>query len=281
MKDSSQAKGAVLEELIKFYEDFNEEQRLSQNVGKLERARTQEILKRYLSPPPCIILDVGGGAGAYSFWLAKEGYEVHLIDPVPLHVEQARQAAKDQPDYPLASIKVGDANHIDLSDSSIDSVLFFGPLYHITERDERISVLKEARRVLRKGGFIFAVGISRFASILDGLFRGYLDDPEFQQIVKHDLVDGQHRNPTGNPLYFTTAFFHHPEEIIAEINEAGFQIEKLLAIDGPGWLLQNFEMHWNDNARRERLLKNMRILEEDPSLLGISAHIMAIARKPA
>lgn len=69
----------------------------------------QELLLRGLPPPPAVILDVGGGSGVYAHWLAAQGYTVHLVDGVPLHVEQARQASATQGAFPLASAEVGDA----------------------------------------------------------------------------------------------------------------------------------------------------------------------------
>lgn len=266
-------------DVIKHYETVAEAGRLSQGTGQLEFARTQELLRRFLPPPPAVIFDVGGGPGAYACWLAQQGYEIHLVDPVPLHVEQAWRASREQPAHPLASALVGDARRLQRADSSVDAVLLLGPLYHLTERQDRVQALGEARRILRKGGLVLAVGICRFASLLDGLARGYLDDPQFARMVERDLRDGQHRNLTTNPAYFTTAFFHHPEELAAEIREAGLRHEKTLAVEGPGWLLQNFAEHWEDAGRRERLLQAVRSLEEEPSVLGVSAHLLAVARK--
>src|SRR5204862_445674 len=105
--------------------------------------------------------------------------------------------------------------------------LLLGPLYHLTEPSDRLAALREAHRVLRGGGIIFAAAISRFASALDGLVRGFLHDEQFVRIVERDLKDGQHRNPTEHPAYFTTAFFHHPDELRAEVEEAGFRLELL------------------------------------------------------
>ncbi len=228
-----------------------------------------------------MIFDVGGGAGVYACWLAKQGYEVHLVDAVRLHVEQARQASENQPDYPLTSVAVGDARQLDRPDASVDAVLLFGPLYHLTARHERMAALSEAQRILRTGGIVLAVAISRFASTLDGLFQGWLADPEFADIVQRDLTDGQHRNPTNHPAYFTTAFFHHPQELQAEIEAAGLLWERTLAIEGPGWILPNFEEHWHDQGRRTRLLKAIRALENESSLIGVSVHMMVVARKGA
>ncbi|MFH1942943.1 MAG: hypothetical protein ABIL68_12650 [bacterium] len=152
-------------------------------------------------------------------------------------------------------------------------------MYHLTEKEDRLTALDEAHRVLMKGGFLLAVIISRFASALDGLFEGFLDDPQFARIVERDLIDGQHRNPRDNLFYWMTAYFHRPEELKTEVEEAGLRHEMTLAIDGPGWLLQNFEGHWNDEGRRARLLDVIRKTENEPSMLGVSAHVMGVARK--
>src|SRR5690242_14553694 len=92
-----------------YYNRGREQERLMNANGKLELLRTQEILLRYLPKPPATILDVGGGAGVYALWLAREGYTVHLIDLMPLHVEQATAASAKQPEAPLASVRLGDA----------------------------------------------------------------------------------------------------------------------------------------------------------------------------
>ena len=96
----------------------------------LEQAHTRELLVRHLPPAPAVILDVGGGAGAYALWLAARGYRVHLVDPVPLHLEQARQASAAQ-GIPLLSVRPGDARALEQPPASVDAVLLLGPLYHL------------------------------------------------------------------------------------------------------------------------------------------------------
>ncbi|HEY7543797.1 MAG TPA: methyltransferase domain-containing protein, partial [Blastocatellia bacterium] len=182
-------------------------------------------------------------------------------------------------DHPLGSARVGDARNLDFDDASFDAALLFGPLYHLTEREDRIRALSEARRILRPGGVVLAAVISRFASTLDGIARFLLDDAEFQSIVERDLADGQHRNPANHPRYFTTAFFHHPDEIKNEVEESGLAHEKNLPVEGPFWTLGNLAHHWRDEGRRERLLRAIRSIENEQSLIGASAHIIAVARR--
>ena len=124
--------------------------------------------------------------------------------------------------------------------------------------------------MLRPGGVVAAAAISRFASLLDGTVRGYLDDPRFVEIVVRDLREGQHRNPENVPEWFTTAFFHRPEDLVAEVDAAGLRLERLAGVEGPGgWIGR-----WPEQA--ELVLRAARLAEDAPSL---SAHMLAIARR--
>jgi ubiquinone/menaquinone biosynthesis C-methylase UbiE len=264
-------------EVQAYYARGGEGRRLFKSHGLIELARTQEIILRHLPPPPGTILDVGGGPGIYACWLAARRYRVHLVDAMPLHIEQARRASALQPDTPVASLRVGDARRLEEAEATADAVLLLGPLYHLTERRDRIQVLREARRVLRFGGLLFAVGIGRFASLLSGMVDNFLGDPDAREIVERDLRDGQHRNPTDKD-YFTTAFFHRPEELTSEVLEAGFELVELLGLEGPAWLLPDLERRWADGDERERLLQAARAVEREPTLLGIHLHLLAVAR---
>jgi SAM-dependent methyltransferase len=265
-------------EVSAFYGQGMEAGRLDQEF-RLEQARTRELLIRHLPPAPAVILDVGGAAGAYALWLATRGYEVHLVDPVPLHLEQARRASAAQP-APLASVRKGEARSLDQARASVDVVLLLGPLYHLLRRGERLAALREARRVLRPGGLLFAAAISRFASLLDGLRGALFADPDFERIVEKDLVDGQHRNPTSRPQYFTSAFFHRPEELRSEVRAAGLVLDDLVALEGPGAFLHDLDILWDDPRRRDTLLRFVRAVEREPSLLGLGPHLLAVAHRP-
>jgi SAM-dependent methyltransferase len=269
-------------EIAAYYERGEEQGRLG-DWGRLEFLRTRELLTRFLPAPPAAVLDVGGAAGAYALPLAAQGYEVHLVDPVALHVEQARAASAAQPEAPLASAVVGDARALPVDDDRADVVLLLGPLYHLTDASDRSRALQEVRRALRPGGLLAAAAITRFASTFDGVARGFLLEPGFEPIVERDLADGQHRNPDGHPAWFTTAYFHRPDELEREVAAAGFDITALVAVEGAvGAAAEARALDaWLDEpGRREVLLRAIRRVEAEPSLLGASPHVLAFATRP-
>ncbi|MBN1581431.1 MAG: class I SAM-dependent methyltransferase [Anaerolineae bacterium] len=265
--------------VLDYYDAYDEQARLSHAWGQIEYLRTQNIILRHLKPPPAVVLDVGGAAGRYACWLAREGYQVHLVDPVPLHIQQAQAASGAQPEAPIASYRLGDARDLAFDAAFADAVLLMGPLYHLVQARDRHQALQEAYRVLKRGGIVFAVGISRFASTIDGLASGYFLDPPFRQIMRRDLQDGQHRNPTGNPAYFTDTFFHHPQELRDEVTAAGFEMPALLAVEGISYMMQDFDHNWAVDNHREFLLELVAKTEQEPSLIGASPHLMCVAIK--
>ena len=263
-----------------YYRRAPEEDRLQHGPHLLEALRTRELIQRYAPPAPATVVDIGGAAGAYALWLAEAGYTVHLLDAVPRLVAEARRRSATSP-RPLASCEVGDARATTVADATADIVLLLGPLYHLTTAADRARALVEAARVLKPGGHLFAAAISRWASALDGLVRDRLQDPEFAAIVEEDVRVGQHRNPTGRLDYFTTAYFHRPEDFRAEVLGAGLTVDGVFGVEGPGWLIPDVNVRLEDARRRAELLRVAQMFESEPSVVGISAHLLLVGRKPA
>jgi ubiquinone/menaquinone biosynthesis C-methylase UbiE len=263
-------------EIVEHYEGVDEDARLRSGINQLEFLRVQEILRQHLPAPPANVVDVGGATGVHAEWLARDGYRVHLVDVTPGHVEQAART--------LAGLgvtaEVGDARRLPHEDDSFDVVLLFGPLYHLTQRDERLLALREAARVVRPGGLVAVAAVSRFASLLDGMARGFVFDPQFRDVVSVDLDSGQHRNPTNHPNWWTTAYFHRPEDLRDEAVEAGLKVIDVLDVEGMAAYLPDLESRWDDQGDRDVILWCSRVVQQEPALLGLGPHLLLVASTP-
>ena len=259
-----------------FYEQqFEEVTRFTHNP--LEFIRSKEIIKRYLRKPCLTIADIAGATGPYSYWLAEQGHTVHLLDLSDKHLEQAKAYGKKN-GLELSSFTRSDARHLPYEDNMFDITLNMGPLYHLQDSGDRLQCIAECYRVLKVGGTAIFAYISRFASLIDGYRYNFVDDAEFQKIIKTDLLTGKHENPKNIPNYFTTSFFHTPNLIIEELGQCNFQDIKVLPVEGFASCIDATDIMKN-SSKRELLLEHLRLTEDAAELLGISSHILAVCGK--
>ena len=265
-------------DIIDFYaEQFDEAPRLDAGSGLLEFLRTKQIIRPHLRTEPLAIADIGGGPGIYAQWLADLGHHVTLLDPVPRHIDAALATT---PTSGSITARAGDARSIDLDDATADVVLLLGPLYHLPQTADREAALDEAYRVLRPGGHLFAAAISRFASIHDGLASRWLTTEGFRDIATTDLRTGRHENPTRQPGWFTTAYFHRPNEFRHELKDSGFNEVEIHGIEGIAGWFTDLDSRLADAAQTEIMLEALDRLGTEPSLVGASAHLLGHALKP-
>ncbi|HEX2143080.1 MAG TPA: class I SAM-dependent methyltransferase [Glycomyces sp.] len=262
-------------EIESYYERGEERERLTRNPrGRLEFARVQDLLRRLLPGEGLDVLDVGGATGVHSKWLAEDGHRVTLVDPVASQVEVAAE-------LPGVTAVVGDARELPCEDASFDAVLLMGPLYHLTDREHRVRAIAEARRCARPGGIVAAVTIGRTAgwndyllSLSYGIEKG--STPEGSLRI---LRDGDLRLFDQN--VFTTAYLHHPGEVASEFADAGLGGAAQYAVQGfPGYIPE-LEKLIDDEEHREHLMEGLRVIEAEPSLLGVSNHLLTVAEIPA
>lgn len=252
---------------------IDESTRLSSTAdGRLEMVRTQELLRRHLPPAPARILDVGGGPGTHARWLIEDGYKVHLVDPVPRHVETAQRI-----DGCVAEL--GDARGLAAEKESYDVVLLLGPLYHLLERADRDQALAEAYRVLRPGGLLVAAGINRYASLFEHTAFAHLHGERMQESIEGILRTQVHDGKKA----FTAAYFHSGAQLLEEVTAAGFET-KVFGIEGPTWaMLKATEQYTGDSLIDTPLFQSAlaaaRMAEPYPELLAASSHLLAVARR--
>jgi len=257
-----------------YYKDnYNEDGRMTRNP--LEFLRCKEIISRYLTAERMEIADIGGATGVFSYWLAQQGHEVHLLDYTPSHIEQAHENGVTL-GIELATCVVGDARSVPHADAQFDLVLEMGALYHLQDAADRAQCLAEAHRTLKRGGVAICEGISRYANLFEALGENLIADPRFLPLLDENLTTGNH-NP-GDLPYFTTAFFHSPAQLRAELDSAGFVDVKLIAVEGFA-AARDVSAVLTDERQRELLLKYLRQTESNTDLLGVTSHIIAVGRK--
>ena len=266
------------DEIVSHYtEMYDESKRLTDGFGQLERARTLELIQRFLPERPSIVLDVGGASGTYSFFVAGLGHEVHLVDLVPKHIEQAKARAAEAGMPALASLRVGDARALEFPDASADALVMHGPLYHLTEMEDRELALSEAWRVLRPGGVVLAFAITRYAGAIYGITKGLIYDADYRRMIRTEVKTGHRTNPPNEINTLPNAFFHLPEELGRELEATGFQCEALLGVIGPAWLVPEIDTAWRDSTKRACMIEMARMLENEPVL---GPRILGVGRKP-
>lgn len=237
------------------------------------RPRTWDIFDRLLPERGCIA-DIGGGPGTHAAYLARTGHDVVLIDPVPRHVAAAATRSASQPRAPFR-VEQAEARHLPLPDATVDTALLMGPLYHLVERDERLAALSEAARILRPGGRILAEVITRYAWVIDATLKGLLTAADTWEDFAWILRTGQSKDPDKVADGSFWAYFHRSDELVAELELTGFSDIQLLAVEGFAWLLNDLPQRMADPAE---LLRAIRLTESEPSMLGVSAHVIGFAR---
>lgn len=261
----------------RFYSDGSEETRLQTGLGPLEFERNKELILRYISKKKSFILDVGGGPGLYSSWLAGHGHSVCLIDPVAKHIDQANKRAAGLK-HPFKTL-LAEAQRLGFPDDTADAVVLHGPLYHLQQKEERLRALREATRILKKGAYLLGFAINRSASTIACLLNGLIHDRAFFEMCLEELTTGNHHPPSERPGILPKAYYHDPAELKKEIEEAGLEYVALHAVEGCVWLDRHYFQSRAVPEKRKTLDTLLKLTEQDASLLAFSPHVMIAARK--
>ena len=219
-----------------------ERDRLRTGIGIIEFERTKEILLEKLPKPPAVIYDIGGAYGEYSWWLSSLGYEVHLFDLSETNIAMSGELAGEYPGVMLSSAEVSDARSVPRPDKSADAVLLMGPLYSITELEERILAIRECRRLLKDEGLLFSAALTPYSVLIPRLAYYHLagrssswelDDPAVVDMIGRALEDGCYINPDKRIAGgLGSSHLHTAKALREELSLGGFETVSVHGVMG-------------------------------------------------
>ena len=260
-----------------FYNKASEETRLDKGMGVFEFERIKSLIEKYTPTTPSIIIDVGGGTGKYSGWLAKKGHQVHLVEPVFKHIQIAQKRSKRLKNK--FSVHFGEARKLEFSNNYADLIILHGPLYHLQKKEDRDLTICEAKRVLKNGGIILGFAINYTASTLAGLLNGLIHKDSFFKMCKEELTTGIHNPPDDFPWLLAEAYYHRPEQLKDEFINQELICLNMYAVEGMAWLDKEYFANMLNDKKQRTLLELIKVTENDNYLLPFSPHMMIAVKK--
>jgi 2-polyprenyl-3-methyl-5-hydroxy-6-metoxy-1,4-benzoquinol methylase len=260
-------------DIVKKFYDENTEMEWNRLSGfKYEFEITKIMLEKYMNKGN--VLDIGGGPGRYSFYLASIGHDVTLIDLSKNNIEFAKHKSKEW-GLNIEAYRCDARNLSDLNLGKYDNILIMGPFYHLFESDDRKKVISESLKHLSENGLIFASFISIHAG-----FNYYLSECPYELINEKEksFFDSAEKNKSWAGSAFTQAYFINIDEIDEFFNECGIQKITVFGQEGiTATRLMDLEKAPED-VKKYWLEISLRLCE-NKNFFPYSSHIMYIGKK--
>lgn len=260
-----------------FYNKASEENRLEKGMGIFEFERIKSLIEKYIPSSSSKIIDIGGGTGKYSEWLARKGHQVHLVEPVPKHIKLAQNRANKLKNK--FSVQLGESRKLEFKNNFADLIILHGPLYHLQKKEDRDLTISEAKRVLKNDGIILGFAINYTASTLVGLLNGLIHKNSFFKMCKEELTTGIHNPPDDFPWLLAEAYYHKPEQLKEEFITQELTHLNTYAVEGMAWLDKEYFVSMLIDKKRKILLELIKVTENDNYLLPFSPHMMIAVKK--
>ena len=257
--------------LNEFYSHYDEDGRLSKKHGSVEFLTTMRYIGQYIKPGDRV-LEVGAGTGRYSHALARQGYTVDAVELIGHNIDVFQNNIQ-----PGENISITQGNALDLSafsDNTYDITLLLGPLYHLYTKEDKRQALREAIRVTRPGGVIFAAYVISDGCLLDeGFLRGNINVAEY---VKTGLLDGETFAAKSEPKdLFELVRKEDVDELMRDFPTTRLHY---VASDGCALLLRYAIDAMDDDAFALYLNYHFATCER-ADLLGVTSHALDVFRK--
>jgi ubiquinone/menaquinone biosynthesis C-methylase UbiE len=259
----------------RYYDTTAEQEWRRLDRDRVEFAGTMRALEEYLTPAPALVLDIGGGPGRYAIELARRGYGVTLADISEVELGLASAKASEAGVRLDACVRADARDLSQFPAGSFDAVVMMGPLYHLLDAGDRLTAVREALRVVRAGGAVFAAFLSRYAAI-----RYWAKNDPMQVIG--DFSRYERQVATGeSPVQpeFTDIYLAHPTEIIPMMESAGWTTLDLVGVEGVVSMIRD-KLHELDGEAWERWMDLNYRLGKDPSTHGCAEHLLYVGRRP-
>ncbi len=245
---------------------------------RIEYELVHHYLSKYL-PPSGRILDLGGGPGRYAIALAKQGYNVTLVDISKKNIQFAKNKIKamglmDRFDDCFAA----DARFIDqLADGWFDAVLCMGPLYHLQKLEERMQCLDQCYRVMKTNAPLFLTALPRLTYVRDALRSG-----AFQSANAGDLriFDEIYEAGYSKHAEVPQIYFCHPDEVIEWFTQSNFDIVKMASCHGfAAFMDEQVNQAANNAEAWNVLIQHVLSTCENLQSLAMAEHLLAVGIK--
>lgn len=252
--------------LERYYEKFDEEKRLTRRHGQVEFFVTWNFLQKYLKQfnnPK--IADIGAGTGAYSVPLGEQGYDVTAVEYVKSNLQKLRAKRKNIKTF------LGDAKKLDMfADNTFDFLILLGPMYHALNRQDKINILSEAKRITKNQGIIFvAYYMNDYAIIKHGFVEGNILNEYQNGNIDKDF----HTLSQENDLYS----FDRISDINFYNHSAGLERMTIFAPDGASDYIRDV-LNKMDEKTFELFKHYQLTIAENLNLIGASSHVVDVLK---
>lgn len=270
------------ERIEKFYDQYVYQEWTRRDRHPLEFIIIEHYLKKFLFLENFKIADIGGGPGRYAVTLAQWGHTVSLIDLSKANIDFARSKVCELGlEKKITEIDRGDSRDLSrFEDETFDVVLLMGPLYHLIHEEDRVRTLLEVKRILKKDGLMFTTFLNRYTPIIHMLTNwpeGILEKPEQFNFLLEEGHSFDFIKVKGN-LTFAPAYYIRVQEIRPLIENAGFQVIKLIACQS---ILggRNIDKLSNNSKLYQAWVDFVLATCEDEATFGSSTHLLCISKK--
>ncbi|MCR5835442.1 MAG: class I SAM-dependent methyltransferase, partial [Lachnospiraceae bacterium] len=212
------------------------------------------------------IIDIGAGTGRYSIPLSEEGHDVTAVELVNTNLGKLKAKKSNVKAFQGSAV-----NLKKFEDDSFDIAILFGPMYHLLTYNEKLQALKEAKRVTKKGGYIFVAYVMNEYAILTYGFK----EKNVLQCIKDGRFDSNFKcNPGENDLYD----YVRMEDISKLNSDAELTRVKIISPDGPANHMRQV-LNGLSEEEFDLFVKYQMSVCERLDLIGASAHTVDILIK--